>query len=495
MLYRQLSHHQRLQARRHPMFEKNMAMKIFSYISVAIMAVYLVALGVLLYFALDGSAFEAFDWIDGGMIWFLILDFLFRFVWHETPAQNVKPYKLMNVPVKFLLNVFLVRTGFQSANLVWAFFFVPFGLLSVPQFYGMGGLIGFWIGWWLVFVLNSYWYLVWRTLINRNFCWCIVPLALLAALAYFGIFFDEANQWLFLATIHLMRGFCLWNPLCWLIVLGVIAVLYVVNYHIQQKAVYAELANVEEVKQVKVNNMAFLDKFGIIGEYLKLELKSTMRNQVVRKQFITGVFCMLLFCVLLAFSDIYDNMKIMQVFICIYCFTCISVMTLTGVMCAEGNYIDGLMVRKETVLSLLKAKYYFQCLILVVPFLFSLMPVGEGKVSFLTILGCFLFTSGAVFPLLFQLAVYNDATLHLNEKLTKSGRGTKMQMIVSSAAMYVSTAVMYLLVVLFDDEIAAISMIAIGLVGTVLHPLWLRNIYSRFMQRRYKNMDNFRNSR
>ena len=38
-------------------------------------------------------------------------------------------------------------------------------------------------------------------------------------------------------------------------------------------------------------------------------------------------------------------------------------------------------------------------------------------------------------------------------------------------------------------------MAAIGLLGTLAHPLWLKNIYKRFMQRRYQNMEGFRSSR
>ena len=71
LLYQLVSHNQRLQTRRHPMFEKNMAMKILSYIFIAFWAVYLVMLGFTAYSYFEGSALEAFDWIDGGMIWFL----------------------------------------------------------------------------------------------------------------------------------------------------------------------------------------------------------------------------------------------------------------------------------------------------------------------------------------------------------------------------------------------------------------------------------------
>ncbi len=495
LLYKLISHNQRLQARRHPMFEKKMVMKILSYIFIAFWAVYLVMLGFAAYSYFEGSALEAFDWIDGGMIWFLIVDFLSRFAMQETPAQNIKQYKLHNIPTGFLLHTFLLRMGLQPYNLFWAFFFVPFGLLSIPHFYGITGFFGFIIGWWLMYVLNSYWYLLWRTLLNRNFFFIVIPVITYAALAYFGIFFDTDSQWLFQGTVRLMRGFCQWNPMCWLLFVADVVRLYIVNFRLQKVAIYVEIAKTEVVKQFKTHNMTFLDRFGVIGEYFKLELKSTVRNLVVRKQFITGALFILMLCGLFSFSDIYDEFPFMRVFICMYCFTCLGVMTLTMVMCAEGNYIDGLMVRKETVLSLLKAKYYFQCMILIVPLLFSIMPIMEGKITWLTALGCMLFTSGAVFPFIFQLAVYNDMTIHLNEKLTKTGRDTKVQMLMAGGALFLPMLVMYALVECFDDSIASILMLSIGLIGTVLHPLWLRDIYKRFMKRRYANMDGFRNSR
>lgn len=495
LLYHQISHNQRLQTRRHPMFEKNLAMKIFGYIFIAFWAVYLVVLGVSVFHAFDGSSLEAFDWVDGGMIWFLAIDFWVRFAMQETPAQNIKQYKLLNIPTKFLLNTFLLRMGLQLYNFFWAFFFVPFGILAIPQFYGISGFIGFIVGWWLMFVLNSYWYLLWRTLINRHFLMFILPLLIYGVVIFFGIFYDTENQWMFQGSILLMRGFCRWNIFSWLFFVVLLIPLFGINHHYQKMAIYVEIAKTEVVKQVKTNNMTFLDKFGVIGEYLKLELKSMVRNLVVRKQFLSGTLCMLMLCGLFSFSDIYEGMPFMRIFICIYCFTCLGVMTLTTIMCAEGNYIDGLMVRKETVLALLKAKYYFQCLVLIIPFLFSLMPIIEGKITLMMALGCLFFTSGVVFPFLFQLAVYNDSTIHLNEKLTKAGRDTKVQMIMSAMALFLPMLIMYIFVQSFNDDIAAILMMGIGLVGTVLHPLWLRNIYNRFMQRRYKNMDGYRNSR
>ena len=291
-----------------------------------------------------------------------------------------------------------------------------------------------------------------------------------------------------------MRWFCQWNPHALLVVVAVFIPLFVANRYCQAKSIYFEISKADIVKKVKSNQMLWLDKFGEIGEYLKLEIKSTQRNATIRKQFLTGVICMTLFCAVFAFTDVYDA-NFMRVYICTYCFACLGVMTLTIIMCPEGNYIDGLMSRKESVLSLLKAKYYFNIIMLIVPFLFSMMPVWKGKLTLVDVLGCMFFCSGVMFPFLFQLAAYNNNTIHLNAKLTKSGQSTKAQIIFSFAGLFVPMIVMYTLMTFFSENVAAWSMLIIGLIGTALHPVWLRFVYNNFMRRRYENMDGFRNSR
>jgi len=43
--------------------------------------------------------------------------------------------------------------------------------------------------------------------------------------------------------------------------------------------------------------------------------------------------------------------------------------------------------------------------------------------------------------------------------------------------------------------VAHIILIVIGLGFIATHNLWIKNIYKRFMKRRYKNMEEFRASR
>jgi len=52
-----------------------------------------------------------------------------------------------------------------------------------------------------------------------------------------------------------------------------------------------------------------------------------------------------------------------------------------------------------------------------------------------------------------------------------------------------------LLSALLQEEVAHIILILIGLGFIATHNLWIKNIYKRFMKRRYKNMEEFRASR
>ncbi len=492
-LYKLISKNQRLAEKRHPMFEKNRTMKYFTYIMAAFWACYLIFFGCLFGSVLRDESREACDIINSGFIVFLILDFVLRFAFQETPAQEVKPYKLLPVPTNFLMDVFLLRIGLKSYNLIWLFFFVPFGVLTVAllPYFGWGAFVGYMLGVWLMFVLNGYWYLLWRTLINRHFIYVLLPVAVYAALIVCGM---VIQSWMSDGSMRFMRGFIEWNPLCVLAVIAAIGVMFFFNRSLQKYFLYFEIAKAERVKSVRSNEMSYLNRFGVIGEYLKLEIKSVVRNNVVRKQFIIGLVCTVMLSFLCAFTPAYDS-GFEHVFICVYCFAAQGVIMLTNVMGVEGNYIDGLMSRKESVLSLLKAKYYFHSGMMLVPMLIMIAPAVTGKFSIIELLGCMCFTPGCIFPFLFILAIYNNTTLDLMNKMTQRPSNTKAQLLASFAALFVPMGIMYALIMVFSTNVAGFLILALGVIGVVTNPLWLKIIYKHFMIHRYENMSSFRATR
>ena len=378
-------------------------------------------------------------------------------------------------------------------NFIWFFVYVPFAFLTVIRFYGFGGMFLYLLGIWLIFVFNNYWYLLCKLLLGEKTLWLLLPTLVFGALGAAEFLLDGLPISRF--TMDLGEGFIEGNPLSFLFVLACIGVMFLINLKLQQRMIYNELSKKEDTKIKRVSEYKFLDKYGEVGEYLRLELKLIARNKTVKTQFRMGIIVMLGFSFALAFTDVYDG-SYMTSFICLYNYAILPIMTLGQVMSFEGNYIDGLMSRKESIFNLLRAKYYLTTIIILVPFLIMFFPIAKEKITLLTAIAYLIFVVGFVFFMLLQLAVYNTRTLPLNANLMKSNKSSNwIQGLITSFAFFLPFMIDTTLTALFPAEVAHIILIVIGFGFIATHNLWIKNIYKRFMKRRYKNMEEFRASR
>ena len=258
--------------------------------------------------------------------------------------------------------------------------------------------------------------------------------------------------------------------------------------------VYNEIGKKEDVALKSVSQFNALNRYGTMGEYLKMEIKLRMRNRQPRIQFFVGIGLILFFSIMLYFTDVYDT-GFMKSFICLYDYIILGATTLITIMCYEGNYIDGLMSRRDSLYDLLRAKFYFNSAMLLIPFLLILPLIISGKMTIWMNLGYMLFTAGVLYPCIFQMAVYNKNTLALNAKLSAAKQGSTMQNIISIVILFLPIAFEKVSVLLLGPVWGYIPLILLGLVGIATHRYWLRNIYQRFMRQRHENMEGFRASR
>ena len=461
-LFIELRRHGKLSDKRHPMYEKNRFGRLWMYLMAIFWAGYLVFFGTLFAFVMQDEAREPYHIINSGLVFFLILDFMIRFPFQKTPTQEVKPYLLLPVRRRRVIDFLLLRSGLSGFNLVWLFFFVPFATFTVVRFYGVGGLLGYCLGIWLLMVLNNYWFLLCRTLMNERLAWVLLPLAVYGAVI--AAMFVPDKSGLFDWSTDLGECFITGNGLAYLGVLACIALMWWLNRTLMARLIYAELNKTEDTQVKHLSEYRFLDRYGEVGEYMRLELKLMLRNKVCKTALRTGILVVVMFSLLMSFTDAYDG-GFMKSFILVYNFTIFGILFLNAIMSYEGNYIDGLMSRKEAIYSLLRAKY-----------------IVYG-------LGC-------IYCCLFQMAVYNTRTIDLNAKMTsRNSMGTGLQNLISILAFGGPLAVKAVLDALLPAPAGDWLLLAIGLGFILTSRLWLRNIYSRFMARRYKNMEGFRDSR
>ena len=485
----------KMASKRHPMHEQNRFAKYLIGFSLALGAVYLIMFGVMFIpmFREIFPSMEPYHIFNKGMLYLLMADFLMRFAMTKLPVQEIKPFVLLPIGKNRVLRSYLILNGLSGYNLIWMFMLIPFGFGTIFRYFGMVGVLGFLVGYWLLMLLNNYWYVLCRTLMNQNILYVFVPIVVYASLLA-GLLVPETNH-IGNLCMELGEGFFQWE---WPVYLGVIVAIggmFELCHIVQKRVVYKELSKTEVVKKLKkVAEYKFLDRFGEVGEYMRLEIKLLTRNKVPRTQFFMGLSIMLMFSAALAFTDVYDG-TFMRYFVTVYNFSVLGVLVLSQTMSYEGNYLDGLMSRKESILNLLRAKYYVQCILLLLPLAIMIIPIVKGKLTLLSAMACFFLASGFTFWILMQLAVYNKLTLNLNTKVTgKNSGGTFFQSMIIMAGFFGPVIVIRPLIALLNETTALLIILGIGLAFTLTHPLWLRNIYQRFMKRRYENMEGFRSS-
>ncbi len=492
-LYRLLRHNAKLSEKRSPALEQGKVAKVMMYIGAAFVAAYLIFLGSI--FGRLAAEEDMAEMILLLLPLLLIIDFLMRFMAQQTPMVFVKPYLLMPMRSQVVLESYLLTMVTSSYNFLWLCLLLPYAYINLLAGANFWAILGIVVCGLIMVMINSQWYLLVRTLIGRSLLWWLLPIAVYGAAIGLFVIMIENDGLGILSDWFYFHPWGIW--VLALLLTGVLALALLLNLKVQGGFIRKELSKEQKkAKAIKhVSQFTFLERFGQAGEYLKLELKSIMRNKAIRARVFSSLFLIVMLSALITYTDMYDGKYLLN-FWCYYCFAIYGMTTLTKVMCPEGNYIDLLMTQRENILLLLRAKYYFHVAILLVPLIIMLPAVIAGKFTLLMMLAYLLLTSGLSYFIMFQLAVYNKQTLPLDAKLTgKNNVESGLQLIIELVGMFLPLLLVGVLLAVCSEEVTYIIMALLGLVLTIAHPLWLRNIYLRMMQRKYQNLEGFHASR
>lgn len=482
--YRLLSHHRWLAERRSPLFASNRAAKWTMAVSGLLLAAYLVFIAVLMALSIRGErGHTALEFFMGISVFVLIADFLGRFFLQNTPSHLVKPYVLLPIPTHVLIDSFVLRSLFSPSSVIWLFLFLPYCLMAVVFPYGLAPALSFLLLWWLLIMVDSQWYAIVRTLVIGNMLWWILPIGVGLLLFLPWLLSGNFDHMLeFYASIGSLLDEGSLVP--HLAALALLLLLIVINSRVQYHAVWTELTKEGRQSFHTLSGLAALNKYGLVGEYLKLEIRSLLRNKGPRKLFFSATVIVVFISLLITLSTVYDD-AFMTNFWCIYDFIVYGGMLLTRTMSYERNYISCLMVHKESLLSLLTAKYYFSCLVIAVPFVMMMPMIIIGKWSLLMVVSYAVFTAGMQYFLLMQIAVYNKQRLPLNEKFIGNGNTNYVIMLLMILAFVIPMFLINILQSVLTEQVSWCVMMTIGCGFIATHHLWIKNIYNRIMKNKY----------
>ena len=494
-LFKELRRHIKLSEKRSPVYEQNKTAKAIIYLMGGFLVVYLLFISVMFAMIANSSrTFTACEFLFGLLPFLLTADFLLRFLGQQTPAQLIKPYLLLPIPKYACVESFIMSSMVTPNNLIWLFITVPYAIMSILFSSGFWAALGFIIGFQLIIIINSQNYMLWRTLITKKIFWWIGPIIIYGAMFLIWIIKDFDAMFDSFAAVG--EGVASWNFLYYLGIFAILALFFFINREVQYHITFTETTESKNTQMKTVTEFRLFERFGEMGEYLKLEVKSIMRNKNMRNSFLYSTIFTIILSLIISYTDMYDG-SFNSKFFMVYVFIINGAMLLVRIMGAEGNYIDGLMIHKENILQLLHAKYYFYCALLLLPLLIMIPTVFMGKYTLLMLIAMMAFTAGPVFFMLMQMAVWNKQTVPLNSKLVSKGNVETNWFAfgVEMAAMFAPVAIIFILQMFMSETATYATMLVIGLLFIATHNIWLRNIYQRFMVRRYENMESFRATR
>lgn len=497
-LFRELRKHRKLDESRSVNYSANRTAKYVVWFASSFLVLYLLFFAILFSFvANQETSVTGAELICGLSPFILALDFSMRFLSQTTPAQLVKPYILLPVSRYTVIDNLIGSSLITGANFLWFIMLVPYLFMSVLFVDGLLVSLEVLLFFYLLVLASSQFHLIVKTLVTDSVLWWLLPVAvagIMLAPWYLNSGLDFSKVFYFYAGV----GTTMEDGRPWplLAELPILVLLVYVNRYVQGSHIMAELTHKAASSIHRVSSFGFFERYGLMGEYVKLEIKMNLRNKNLRKSLIAATRTVVLFSLIICLTDVYDS-EWGGNFWCLYNYVVFSSMLSARIMAPEGNYLDFLMVHRENILDLLRVKFMCYSAMLLLPFVLMLPTVFMGKWSLLMLVSYLVFTIGFQYFLLFQLAVYNKETIPLNTKFTgRNGAAVNyLQIIVQLVAFGAPIGFVSLMTAFFDGIWAHLVMLLIGLVFIFTSNLWLRNIYSRMMRRKYILMEGFRSTR
>lgn len=501
-IYAELFHHRRLAERRSLFHGKNQTAKIILSITGIFILIYLLILAISLALLVSKDQSVSPTGVLFSLTPFLFtIDFLLRFIAQQTPAQMIKPYSLLPLPRHACIESFLISNLLCIGNFIWQVMIIPYSIMAILPREGLIMALGSIIAFQFVIWLSSLFYLLVRTRITDSVFWIVLPLiwfAILALPLYGGKNAGWDQYFNFYSTIgkHIARI----NVIYWLGLIGIITIFFFINRKEQESHVIKELSKQSTTNLQHISEYRLFNRFGMIGEYIKMEFKLVFRNKNPRKTLLLIIFYIFFNFLLYLFTDIKGSEELFSWKADFWCFICFIIpggILSSRLMSYEGNYMDFYMIHKNNLYQLLLTKYYCYLCLLSLSIFVSVIALVLGKWSLLMIIAYTLYTAGPNDIMVLHAAIINDQTTPLDTKLISRTNNSYnyVTMLIQFGAILLPVIIIAIFRAIFNSTIAYWALILFSIPFILSHKWWIQQIYRKMMTRKYEHLENFRASK
>jgi len=491
MLIADLLKHEWKKSYRAKGFYKNLAVSIM----LGFFALYMAAIFLILGFTLNTilekahSELNPMQLFNGAMLYVMLGGLALRFFMQPLNTFNLPPYQVLPIKRSKLMNFLMLKPLASPVNYFLLLVVIPFAVKSVVGYYSV--IIA------LRFIL-SFIFLVWFNSLTaaflkrkfgtglNSFLLVILVLAGIAALEYFKVF----------SLFNISRAvfdFIILNPFGLILPLCAVTGAYLLNKWFFATNFYPEKFN-SKIKGDKTvaADISFLNRFGIIGELITLEIKLILRHK--RTKSILYMSVLFLFYGLIFYTNKANaNNNGMLFFAAMFITGFLMLMLGQWIISWDGSYFDTIMTKNIPVRSYINANYFLLigfnviCFVLTTPYFFFGM-----KIVYLH-LAAFLFNIGVTVYFLIYMATFKNTRIDLSKSSAMNYQGTSYKsMLIILPVMLLPIIIVFSLSTLFSLSVALWTLSLLGLAGVLFRNSLITICVNQFNRRKYKLAEGFR---
>ncbi len=472
-------------------FYKNLAVSFILGIFAMYLAAILLFLGFSLHELLEKihDNLNPMELFNGIMLYIFLIGLSFRFFMQQLNTFNMASYQTLPIKRATLINFFLLKPLINPINYFLLLVVVPFALQSVMGYYNEWMAFRFVIS----FVLMSWFNSLMAAFLKRkfgtsllSFVTVIAILGSISMLEYFQVY----------SLFHISKslfGFIVIKPLGLILPLMAVGIAFLLNKWFFSQNYYSEAFNKHTDGDKTYNaDLSFLNRFGIVGEIMSLEIKLILRHNRTKSILYMSAF-FLLYGLLFYTNPIYTKSSGMLFFVAMFVSGLLMFMFGQWVISWDSSHFDSLMTQNIPIRTYLDANYYLLLVFNVVCFVLTSPYFYFGKQIMYMHLAAFIFNVGVNIYLLLFMSTFNTKRIDLSKSSAMNYQGTTFKsFLIIMPIFFLPMLIVWLLTTFASISVALWTLTLLGTIGILLRNQLITLCVSQFNRRKYALAEGFR---
>ncbi len=484
--------HQWKEAKRSPVWQKNIAANILIGFLFLIMMFYLLLIGFLIDRILEdvSPGRNPAEVFNGVLLFYFLADLFIRFAMQPVSAFHIDSYLHLPIRRRSIIHFVALRSVFNIFNLLPFLVVVPFSFIVIGPYYSSMDAWSFLLAFFSLVMTNNFLatYLKRQLSVKPR----IVGAAALVLIALFLLNYFKVIELTRLSST--LFGYLLINPAAVTLPIAAAVTVYLIHYYFLKRHLYSEEMGIRKKRKLDaISEIKYLKGLGITGEIIQLEMKLMWRNKRPR----TIIYMAPLFILYGLFfypQEIYMNEGTgLLIFVGVFMSGGMMLNYLNYAFAWESSYFDALLTSRIDMYRYLRVKYVNALIISTVCFVITIPYLFFGWRILLINSMTFLYNIGLLSFVLLYMSTFNKKRIDLSRGSAFNYQGVGVSNWLAMIPAFLFPPLIYWPFSAAGIPYWGFFIIGlIGLTGLAFHRPFLQLIRNQFEKRRYIMAEGFR---